>query len=56
MRVHFSVMLVTYGQAKISETVELPDDYTDDQIQEEYLNWQAEQLDGGWSRLEGKEE
>lgn len=47
MKVKFSVSTGMVG-SKIVETVELPDDLTDEQIESEFQAWMWERIDAHW--------
>lgn len=53
MKVKFSLGIGIHN-ATHKEEVELPDDYTEDQIEEVYLDWRSNYLDGGWTKLDEK--
>ncbi|WP_203334340.1 DUF7167 family protein [Planococcus beigongshangi] len=46
---NFSVAIGLNG-CHIEDTIELEDNLTDEEVQEMYLDWRDEQLDGGWDR------
>lgn len=55
MKVHFTLS-IGIANAKQQDTVDIPDDYTDDQINEEYQDWLSNYLDGGWHKVEDGED
>ncbi|RKO61673.1 DUF7167 family protein [Caldibacillus debilis] len=48
-KVKFTLSL---GLCKREEVITFDDDITDEEIQEEYEQWQVEQLDGGWEEVD----
>lgn len=50
MIVRFSVA-TGYVGSRVTEDVELPDDYTEEQITHEYLLWLGENTDQNWYKL-----
>jgi hypothetical protein len=50
VRVRFTCS-IGFNNANQEEIVELDDDLTDDEIEEEYGQWRANFLDGCWTRL-----
>ena len=53
MKVKFYVSVgVGEGQEEI---VDLPDDFTDDEIEDEFLEWRAGYLDSCWIKLDDGE-
>jgi len=51
MKVKYTLS-IGFANAKHKETVELPDDFTDAQIEDDYEGWCSNYLDGGWSKVE----
>lgn len=49
MKVEFVVNAGLYFREV--EIVDLSDDATDDEINQEYTNWVFDQIDGGWSKI-----
>lgn len=54
MKIEYTLS-IGFSNAKHKETVELPDEYTDDEIEADYDGWCQNYLDGGWVKLEGEE-
>lgn len=46
------VMSIGFPTAEHKEVVDLPDDFTEDQVQEDYKEWCNNFLDGGFWKLE----
>ena len=45
-----------YAGADHEDIAELPDDYTDEQIEAEWKEWVWNNVDGYWKKFEGDEE
>lgn len=43
---------VSLGRSSFEDEVEFSPDTTDEEIQEHYLDWQSEHVDGGWFNLD----
>lgn len=50
MKVKFAVSAGLYFREV--EVVELSDDATDEEINQEYTNWVFDQVDGGWGKFD----
>jgi L-arabinose isomerase len=48
-KIKFKVIL---GRWSVSDVIEVADDTTDKEIEDMYLEWQVDQLDGGWEELD----
>ena len=46
-------MSVGIGEGQ-EEIVELPDNYTDDEIEDDFLEWRAGYVDSYWIKLDGE--
>lgn len=52
MKVTYSITIASGAGYEARETIEFPDDTTDEEIEQDFKKWVWLNIDGGWERVE----